>query len=89
MNDKTESLYISHPRRAMTWRELRDFLNERLPECNLDEPVLAWNGGAGEHECMGPGQTAPCHGISPFDAAEPVGANAAYAIDFNGGEAWG
>ena len=69
---------------GMTWKELADFINNKMPECNKNEQATVWDSG----ECSESGMFCYIKNISPFDSeAEPSEDNF-YSIDVNFYEAW-
>ena len=73
----------------MTWRELADFINNHMPECNKDDKVIVWNSGEdGEYGAMDGGKFSDCVGITPYNTYEESSADNFYAIDFNGENSW-
>ena len=60
----------------MTWRELADFINNDMPECNKNEQATVWDGGES-------GRFYPIHNISPFDYDEEPSDDNFYSVDID------
>ena len=64
----------------MTWQELADFINNKMPECNRNQQAVAWN--ASMNDSSG-GKFIYITDISPFDAEEPHGTDNFYSVNIN------
>lgn len=65
----------------MTWKELADFINNKMPECNKNEEATVWDGGESGMFCY-------IKNISPFDSEAKHSEDNFYSIDVNFDEAW-
>ena len=57
----------------MTWKQLADFINNQMPECNKNQKVMVWDSKSGQF-CY-------AHDVSPFDIDECANDNNFYSID--------
>ena len=69
----------------MTWQELADFINNKMPECNRNQQVVIWDmstnnpsGGKWFDACR----------ISPYDMDEEPNADNFYSIEINTEDWW-
>lgn len=60
----------------MTWRELANFINNKMPECNKDEEATVWDA---ENSC----DFLPIISITPYDSSASPSEQNPYSIDFN------
>lgn len=60
----------------MTWRELADFINNKMPECNKDEEATVWDA---ENSC----DFLPIISITPYNGSASPSEENPYSIDFN------